>query len=94
MSDEDIEFMDELEAARIYIFRHDAIRSFILIALAFVLTWYFANKKLKLAWFLGGLAVLITLDLWIIDQRYLNKDNFVSKKERRIYLSICVNIFY
>jgi hypothetical protein len=76
------QFMDELEAARIYIFRHDAIRSFILIALAFVLTWYFANKKLKLAWFLGGLAVLITLDLWIIDQRYLNKDNFVSKRQQ------------
>jgi len=76
------QFMDELEAARIYIFRHDAIRSFVLIALAFVLTWYFANKKLKLAWFLAGLAILITVDLWLIDHRYLNKDNFVSKRQQ------------
>jgi hypothetical protein len=76
------QFMDELEAARIYVFRHDAIRSFILIALAFTLTWYFANKKLKLAWFLGGLAFLITIDLWLIDQRYLNKDDFVSKRQQ------------
>jgi len=76
------QFMDELEAARIYIFRHDAIRSFVLIALAFVLTWYFARKKLKMAWFLGGLAILITLDLWLVDQRYLNKDNFVSKRQQ------------
>jgi hypothetical protein len=74
--------MDELEAARIYLFRHDAIRSFILIAIAFILTWYFASRKLKLAWFLGALAVLITLDLWLIDQRYLNKDNFVSKRQQ------------
>lgn len=76
------QFMDELEAARIYIFRHDAIRSFVLIALAFVLTWYFARKKLKMAWFLGGLAILITFDLWLIDLRYLNKDDFVSKKQQ------------
>ncbi len=76
------QFMDELEAARIYIFRHDAIRSFVLIALAFVLTWYFASKMLKLAWFLAGLALLVTVDLWLIDLRYLNKDNFVSKRQQ------------
>jgi len=74
-------FMDDLEKARIYLFRHDAIRSFVLIAIAFVLTWYFAAKKLKLAWFLAGLALLITVDLWLIDHRYLNKDNFVSKRQ-------------
>jgi len=76
------QFMDELEAARIYLFRHDAIRSFVLIALAFVLTWYFASKKLKLAWFLAGLALLVTVDLWLVDHRYLNKDNFVSKRQQ------------
>lgn len=75
------QFMNELESARIYLFRHDAIRSFILIAISFVLTWYFANKKLKLAWFLAGLALLVTVDLWLVDQRYLNKDNFVSKRQ-------------
>lgn len=75
------QFMNELEAARIYIFRHDAFRSFVLISLAFGLTWFFANKKLKLAWFLGGIALLVTVDLWLIDHRYLNKDNFVSKRQ-------------
>jgi hypothetical protein len=75
------QFMDELESARIYIFRHDAFRSFVLISLAFGLTWFFANKKLNLAWFLAVLALLITADLWLIDHRYLNKDNFVSKRQ-------------
>lgn len=75
------QFMDELEAARIHLFRHDAFRSFILIAIAFALTWYFANKKLKLAWFLVGLVILVTVDLWLVDKRYLNKDNFVSKRQ-------------
>lgn len=76
------QFMAELEAARIQIFRHDAIRSFLLIALAFVITWYYANKKLKLAWFLGGLALLITVDLWLVDRRYLNDENFITKKQQ------------
>jgi len=75
------QFMGELEAARIYIFRHDAIRSFLLISAAFGLTWAFANKKLKLVWFLGGLALLITAEMWLVDRRYLNKDNFISKRQ-------------
>jgi hypothetical protein len=75
------QFMDELEAARIYIFRHDAFRSFIFISLAFLLTWFYANKKVKLTWFLAGLALLITVDMWLVDRRYLNKDNFVSERQ-------------
>ena len=77
------QFMDELEATRIYIFKRDAIRSFLFIALAFVLTWFYANKKVKLAWFVGGLALLITADMWMIDRRYLNKDHFVSKRQQQ-----------
>lgn len=76
------QFMDELELARTSIFRHDAIRSFLLIAFAFGLTWFFANKKLKLIWFLAGLALLITVEMWMVDRRYLNNDNFVSKREQ------------
>jgi Bacterial membrane protein YfhO len=77
------QFMSELEAARIYIFRYDALRSFLLISVAFILTWFFATKKLKLAWFLAGLALLITAEMWIIDRRFLNEDNFVTKKQQR-----------
>jgi len=75
------QFMNELEAVRIYIFRHDAIRSFLLISVAFILTWFYANKKLKLTWFLAILALLITTEMWLVDHRYLNKDNFISKKQ-------------
>jgi len=77
------QFMNELEAARIYIFRHDAIRSFLLISAAFILSWFYANKKLKLVWFLGIVALLITSEMWLVDHRYLNKDNFISKKQER-----------
>jgi len=76
------QFMDELEAARIHIFRHDAIRSFLFISLAFLVTWFYASKKLKLTWFLAGLALLVTVDMWVIDRRYLSKDNFISKRQQ------------
>jgi len=75
------QFMNELEAARIFIFRQDAIRSFIFISLAFGLTWLYASKKVKMAWFIAGLALLVTVDLWTVDRRYLSKENFVSKKQ-------------
>lgn len=76
------QFMSELEAARIYIFRYDAIRSFLLIAVAFVLTWYYATRKIKIAWFLGGLALLITAEMWMIDRRFLKEDNFITKRQQ------------
>jgi hypothetical protein len=75
------QFMDELEAARISIFRHDAIRSFLFISLAFGLTWLYALKKIRTEWFLAGLALLITADMWMVDRRYLNKDNFITEKQ-------------
>ncbi|MEN8157531.1 MAG: YfhO family protein [Bacteroidota bacterium] len=76
------QFMNELEAARISIFRHDAIRSFFFIALAFGLTWFYATRKVKLTWFLAGMALLITVDMWMIDRRYLNSDNFITKRQQ------------
>jgi hypothetical protein len=76
------QFMDELETARIHIFRHDAMRSFIFIALAFGLTWLYATKKVKHAWFLAALALLVTVDLWLVDRRYLDKENFISKRQQ------------
>jgi uncharacterized membrane protein YfhO len=75
--------MAELEGARIYIFRVDAIRSFLFISAAFLLTWFYANKKVKLTWFLAGLALFIVVDMWTIDKRYLNNDNFISKREEQ-----------
>jgi hypothetical protein len=76
------QFMSELEAARIHLFRHDAFRSFLLISAAFGMTWFYATKKLKLTWFLAGLALLITAEMWMIDRRYLNEDNFITKRQQ------------
>jgi len=61
--------------------RADSFRSFIFIALAAggLLLWHL--KKIKAEVFFIALALLILADLWMIDKRYLNNDNFVSKRE-------------
>ena len=68
-----------LIADRAGLARADAIRSFLFIAVAYVLIWAYVTKKLNLqvAIILLGLAVLI--DMWQVDRRYLNNSNFASK---------------
>ena len=72
-----------IEAARTYIFRQDALRSFWLILAAFGLTWLLTLKKMKWYWPLAGLAILIIAEMWLVDLRYLNKDNFITKQQDR-----------
>eukprot|EP01133_Synstelium_polycarpum_P004722 gene4722-5509_t len=59
----------------------DALRSALFIAVAYALLWAFATKKmnLQLVVILLGLAVLI--DMWQVDRRYLNNNNFASKAD-------------
>ena len=59
----------------------DAFRSFIFIVLAAggLLLWHL--KKIKAEVFFVALAVFILADLWMIDKRYLNSKNFLSKRD-------------
>ncbi len=56
----------------------DAIRGLIFIALAAGLVWFYAQDKLKSPVFYGVLLVLVIFDLFGVDKRYLNNDDFVS----------------
>jgi len=73
-------FSAELLQVRISLFKADAIRSFIFIALAAGLLWVFAMKKMKYAYFILGITVLVLFDLWMIDKRCLSNDDFISKR--------------
>lgn len=73
--------LDAVRNDRRHLLQADAFRSFIFIALAAgaILLWYY--KKMKTNLFYVALAVLILADLWFVDKRFLNKDNFQSKRE-------------
>ena len=73
------DFAEQLENVRIAIFRKDAIRSFVLILLATVPLFLLAKGKLKTAPAIGILCVLVLVDMFPVDKRYMNDSNFEPK---------------
>jgi hypothetical protein len=57
----------------------DALRSFAFILIGAGLLYAFISKKIKSNYLLIGLALTITIDMWAVDKRYLNNDNFGKK---------------
>ncbi|PIF05532.1 MAG: hypothetical protein CSA36_06430 [Draconibacterium sp.] len=73
--------VDAAVADRIAALRSDAFRSFIFIALAAGLLYLWNVKKIKTIPLIAILGVLVLADLWTVDKRYLNNDNFVAKRK-------------
>jgi hypothetical protein len=73
--------IDAVHSDRKSLLRADAFRSFIFIVLAAggLLLWHL--KKIKAEIFFAALSILILSDLWVVNKRYLNSENFVSKRE-------------
>lgn len=69
-----------LEKDRASIMRMDAIRSLVFILLGAGAIWAFVNEKIKSNYFYLALGFLILADMWTVNKRYLNNDNFVTKK--------------
>ena len=72
-------FASQLEDVRVAIFRRDALRSLAFIILAAVPLFLYVKGKLKAVPTFAMLAVLIIIDMFTIDKRYLNDDNFIDK---------------
>lgn len=68
--------------------RSDAFRSFIFIVLSAGVLFAFINKKIKNSYALVFLGLLIAGDLWFVDKRYLNNDNFVRPKDNQQYYAM------
>lgn len=77
-------FMDNVEIARIALFKADAIRSFFFIVLAAATVWLYLKSKINNIVLVAAIGVFVLVDLWTVDKKYLNDDNFVSKQEAKI----------
>lgn len=75
------QFASQLEDVRVAIFRKDALRSLLFIILAAVPLFLYGKGKLKGQIAFPILAVLVLVDMFPIDKRYLNNDKFVSKQK-------------
>jgi hypothetical protein len=74
-------FATQLENVRVAIFRKDALRSLIFILLAAVPLFLYGKGKLKGQIAFPILAVLVLIDMFPIDKRYLNNSNFIDKRK-------------
>jgi len=73
--------IDALQADRAGLLSADAWRSFIFIALTFGAMWMFLKNKLSSKYVILIVGVLVLADMWTINKRYLNDDNFARKSK-------------
>ncbi len=73
--------MPAIQADRLKLFRTDAIRSLIFVLLTFGLLWAYAKGKLKLTYVLIIVPLLVLADMWPVNKRYINDDDFVRKSQ-------------
>jgi hypothetical protein len=75
------EFVSALRSDRMMLLRRDAFRSLCFIVLASGLFYLYTRDKLNQTYFLAGLGLLILIDMWPVNKRFVNNDDFVSKRE-------------
>ena len=72
--------INDIENVRMAIFKKDAIRSYIFITVAAILLLLNIKGNLKDNAVFAMLAVLVVMDMFPINKRYLNNDNFIDSR--------------
>lgn len=77
-------FMDNLETARISLFKAGAIRSFFFILLGATALWLFLKSKITKTVLIIVMSLLVFIDLVQIDRQFVNDKNFKTKQEAKV----------
>jgi len=72
---------EALQADRRSLLRTDALRSFIFIGLTAGLILLYKMEKIKANLFIAVFALLILVDMWPVNKRYLNKEDFSPRRQ-------------
>lgn len=75
--------MQELHYARMLLLKTDAFRSLVFILLGSASLWLYARSTISRKYLIPGLLLLVLVDLWAVDRRYLNQDHFITKSQAR-----------
>lgn len=75
-------YFNELESVRESIFASDAWRTFFIVIISATLLYLYVDKKVNTKVFAISMLALVVVDMYPINKRYLNEDNFVP--ERRV----------
>ena len=78
-------YLGALKADREAMLRSDAFRSLILIFLAAGLIWFYLKGKLSANLMVSGISVLILIDLFTVDKRYLTEENYERTAKSAVF---------
>ncbi len=68
-----------IENIRVSIFKEDLLRSFLFIGITVLLIYLYLKKRLKSLQFILVLGIIIIIDLWGVDRRYLRNEKKGNK---------------
>ncbi|MCX2741311.1 YfhO family protein [Pontibacter anaerobius] len=77
--------IDAIRADRESMMRSDAFRSLVFILLAAALLYFYVKNKLSATVAMAGVGILVLVDLWSVDQRYLNNGDFERRVEANFF---------
>lgn len=72
--------LDIIKEARATLLRQDALRSFLMAALAAGALVFFYRRKMNVVWFAAVLGLVFLLDALPVSYRYFSMDNFETKR--------------
>ncbi len=73
--------IDAIQSDRLSLFRKDALRSLFFILLGASVVWLFIKQKIKQPILLVVIGLGIIVDLWGVDKRFLNNEDFVKESQ-------------
>lgn len=74
------DLVDMFKGDRKAVYTTDLLRSLIFVLLTATAIWFYLKNKLQMKFALLAIGALVVFDLVAVDLRYVNKDNFVSKR--------------
>lgn len=77
------DFASAIYADRAAMVQADALRSLLFVVLAAGALWAYASGRIKWVYALPVLGVLVLLDFWLVDQRFVNTENFEEPQQAR-----------
>lgn len=77
------ELLSNIVDDRISLFKADAFRSFIYIALATVAIFLFLKKKINKNVALAAISLFIIVDMWTVNKRFITNDHFKTKRQTK-----------
>ncbi|ELR70028.1 hypothetical protein C900_04398 [Fulvivirga imtechensis AK7] len=78
-------FLNALQEDRESLMRGDALRSLGFILAAFFVIFLHLKKKLSFGIVAGLLSLFILVDIWVIDRRYFNEDNYKRERDNSFF---------